>query len=368
MNFKLSKKELLNSLQKINRVIPARSTLPILSCVLFEIKKKTLFLRATDLEQTILIKIDITSSLEGKLAIPVKTLLEITQEIPDENLNISINPENKVEIKTDFGNYSIMGKTANEFPEMPSVENPVIIKMEKNELNEIIQDTLYATSRDEMKISLQGVCINVDGKQITSVATDGFRLVKRVSKTKEENTYNGQVIIPTKFLTILQSHLTDNNLKLILCSNHIQIDNGNTTLVSRIIREKYPDYESIIPSDNDKIAVINKNDLLSAVKRVSIFSNRTTRQIALTFENNKAIITTEDPENITSGHEELICEYKEESITIGFNANYLKEMLNHQSTEEVFIKLKSSLGAGMIIPKDENSEKEILSLLMPIRI
>jgi len=368
MNFKLSKKELLNSLQKINRVIPTRSTLPILSCVLFEIKKNTLFLRATDLEQTILIKIDITSSSEGKLAIPVKTLLEITQEIPDENLSISINPENKVEIKTDFGNYSIMGKTANEFPEMPSVENPVIIKMGKKELNEIIQDTLYATSRDEMKISLQGVCINVDGKQITAVATDGFRLVKRISKTKEENTYKGQVIIPTKFLTVLQSHLGDNNLKLILCSNHIQIDNGNTTLVSRIIREKYPDYESIIPSDNDKIAVINKNDLLSAVKRVSIFSNRTTRQIALTFENNKAIITTEDPENITSGHEEIICEYKEESITIGFNANYLKEMLNHQSTEEVFIKLKSSLGAGMILPKDDKSEKEILSLLMPIRI
>jgi DNA polymerase III subunit beta len=368
MNFKLSKKELLNSLQKINRVIPTRSTLPILSCVLFDIKKNSLFLRGTDLEQTILIKININSSSEGKLAIPVKTLLEITQEIPDENLSININPENKVEIKTDFGKYSIMGKTTNEFPDMPNVENPVIIKMDKNELNDIIQDTLYATSRDEMKISLQGVCINVEKKQITAVATDGFRLVKRISKTKEENTYNGQVIIPNKFLTILQSHLTNDDLKLILCSNHIQIDNGNTTLVSRIIREKYPDYESIIPSDNDKIAVLNKNELLSAVKRVSIFSNRTTRQIALTFENNNTIITTEDPENITTGHEKIVCEYKEEPITIGFNANYLKEMLTHQSTEEVFIKLKSSLGAGMIIPKDDKAEREILSLLMPIRI
>ena len=153
-----------------------------------------------------------------------------------------------------------------------------------------------------------------------------------------------------------------------LSVNHIQVENGNTTLISRIIREKYPDYESIIPSDNDKIATICKDDLYSAVKRVSIFSNRTTRQIALTFENNKVVVTTEDPENITSGHEEINCEYNKEPITIGFNANYLREMLNHQSTEEVFIKLKSSLGAGMIIPKEENPEKEILSLLMPIRI
>ena len=368
MNFKLSKKELLNSLQKINRVIPTRSTLPILSCVLFEIKKNKLSLRATDLEQTILINIDINSAEESKLAIPVKTLLEITQEIPDENLNIIINNDNKVQIQTDFGNYSIMGKSANEFPEIPNVENPVIINMDKNELNDIIQDTLYAASKDEMKISLQGVCLNVKNTEVTAVATDGFRLVKRISNTKEENSFSGQVIIPSKFLTILQPHLTNDDLKLVLCTNHIQIENGNTVLVSRIIREKYPDYESIIPSDNDKIAVINKDDLFSAVKRVSIFSNRTTRQIALTFENNKVVVTTEDPENITSGHEEIICDYKEEAITIGFNANYLKEMLNHQSTEDVYIKLKSSLGAGMIIPKEETSDKEILSLLMPIRI
>jgi DNA polymerase III subunit beta len=368
MNFKLSKKELLNSLQKINRIIPTRSTLPILSCVLFSIKKNKLFLRATDLEQTILINIDIDSTDEGILAIPVKTLLEITQEIPDENLSININTDNKVDIKTDFGNYSIMGKTANEFPEMPQVEKPVIINMNKEELNDIIHDTLYAASKDEMKISLQGVCLNVENKKVTAVATDGFRLVKRVSKTKEENTFSGQVIIPSKFLTILQSHLTKDDLKLVLCTNHIQVDNGNITLVSRIIREKYPDYESIIPSDNDKIALLNKDDLFSAVKRVSIFSNRTTRQIALTFENNKVVVTTEDPENVTSGHEEVVCEYNEEPITIGFNASYLKEMLNHQSTEDVYIKLKSSLGAGMIIPKEDNSEKEIMSLLMPIRI
>ena len=368
MNFKLSKKELLNSLQKINRVIPTRSTLPILSCVLFDIKSNQLILRATDLEQTILINIDIDSNDEGKLAIPVKTLLEITQEIPDENLSINIDTDNKVEIKTDFGNYSIMGKTANQFPEIPNVENPVTINMNKVELNEIIQDTLYAASKDEMKISLQGVCLNVEGKEVIAVATDGFRLVKRVSNSKEDSSFSGQVIIPSKFLTVLQSHLSNDDLTLMLSTNHIQIENGNTTLISRIIREKYPDYESIIPSDNDKIAIISKDDLYSAVKRVSIFSNRTTRQIALTFENNKVVVTTEDPENITSGHEEINCEYNEEPITIGFNANYLREMLNHQSTEEVFIKLKSSLGAGMIIPKEENPEKEILSLLMPIRI
>tara|TARA_B100001029_G_C15056081_1_gene454483 strand:+ start:1460 stop:2566 length:1107 start_codon:yes stop_codon:yes gene_type:complete len=368
MNFKISKKELLNSLQKINKVIPTRSTLPILSCVLFEIKKNNLILRATDLEQTILIKIKIKSEEEGLFAVSVRTLLEITQEIPDENIIININSNNKVTITTDFGNYSIMGKTPNEFPEIPAIEKPVIINMNKNELNDIIQDTLYAASKDEMKISLQGVCLNVNNKNVIAVATDGFRLVKRISNLEEESKFSGQVIIPSKFLTILQHHLSNNDIVIMLSPNHVQVDNGNITLISRIIREKYPDYESIIPLDNDKIAIINKNNLYSAVKRVSIFSNRTTKQITLTFENNKVIVNTEDSENITSGHEEINCEYKEEPLKIGFNANYLREILNHQSSENIYIKLKSSLGAGMIIPKEEKSSKEILSLLMPIRI
>tara|TARA_S200000501_G_scaffold375516_1_gene427769 strand:+ start:3548 stop:4654 length:1107 start_codon:yes stop_codon:yes gene_type:complete len=368
MNFKLSKTELLKSLQKINRIIPARSTLPILSCVLFEIKNNILKLRATDLEQSIMIEIDVNSDNEGVFAISVKTLLEITQEIPSESLSISVTPNNKVEIKTDFGNYTIMGKNAKEFPETPVIENPVKVDMSKEELNDIIQDTLYAASKDEMKISLQGVCINIEKRNVVAVATDGFRLVKRTSKFKGNNDYSGQVIIPSKFLNVLQSHLSKGDLSLMLSVNHIQVENDKMTLISRIIREKYPDYESIIPSDSDKIAVVDKNYLLSAVKRVSIFSNRTTKQIALTFEKNKLVVTTEDPENITSGYEEISCKYNEELIKIGFNANYLKEILTHQSSEEVFIKLKSSLAAAMIIPKDENLSKELLSLLMPIRI
>ena len=206
MDFCLNKLELLDALSTLIKITPNRSTLPILSTVLIKTtNNKKVVLRATDLEQTILIKINIDSTSVGKLAIPVKTLLEITQEIPDEHLNISISSDNKVKITTDFGNYSIMGKTANEFPEMPNVENQVVVNINKNELNEIIQETLYAASKDEMKISLQGVCINVEEKQITAVATDGFRLVKRISKTKKENKFNGQVIIPTKFLTVLVS-------------------------------------------------------------------------------------------------------------------------------------------------------------------
>ena len=368
MNFSLSKKEFLKSLQKINKVIPHRSTLPILSCVLLHIKKNKLFLRATDLEQTILIQIDINCSSEHKLAIPAKPLLEITQEIIDENLNININKNNKVEIKTDLGKYTIMGKIANEFPDMPIIEKPIKINLDKKELIEIIDETLYAASKDEMKLSLQGVCLNVEKNKITAVATDGYRLVRRINSIKE-NQFNGQVIIPTKFLNVIQSYITTENINLIICTNHIQIENKNITFVSRIIREKYPDYESIIPSDNNKIVKINNQDLLSAVKRVSIFSNRTTKQIALTFEKNTIIITTEDSENITSGKEEIICDYKEEKVIIGFNANYLREILTHQKSNDIYIKLSSSLGAIMIIPcKEENKGKEMLSLLMPIRI
>ena len=160
----------------------------------------------------------------------------------------------------------------------------------------------------------------------------------------------------------------EENIQIKVEKDQLTTQHKEFTISTRIIKDTFPDFNSVIPDNNKTEAEIDTQSLISCLKRVSIFSNRTTRQIALTFDDNKVIITTEDPENITSGHEEIICEYKEEPLTIGFNANYLKEMLTHQSTEDVYIKLKSSLGAGMIIPKEEKSDREILSLLMPIRI
>ncbi len=369
MKFTINKTELLNALQRLNKVTPQRSTLPILGCVLFDIEKKIIQMRATDLEQTIIIKIPVKSNDNGKTAIPIKTLLEITQEIPDKTVNISIGTDNKIDLMTKTGTYSIMGKPANEFPENPTIENPVSIDLSYDELKKIINDTLYAVSRDDMKISLQGVCINVDEAKITAVATDGFRLVKRLSKANGKTDFTGSVIIPSKFLSILNTHIsTKAEINLLLGTNHVQIENDDTTILSRIIKEKYPDYESIIPSDNDKKIEVNRNELLSAVKRVSIFSNRTTKQVTLNFENNSVIVDTEDAENMTAGNESVACKYDGEALSIGFNANFLKELLSHQTSEELLIKLKSSLGAGMFYPIETTSEKEIVTLLMPIRI
>ncbi len=369
MTFTIEKTKLLNALQRLNKVTPQRSTLPILGCVLFDIDKKSIKLRATDLEQTIIIEIPIKSSDVGKTAVPIKTLLEITQEIPDKNINFSIGADQKIELITKTGSYRIMGKSAKEFPEIPTIENPVNIDLSYDELKEIINDTLYAASKDDMKISLQGVCLNVEKDSITAVATDGFRLVKRLSKMNGSTEFSGSVIIPSKFLSIINSHINKKTkISLLLGTNHIQIENEETIILSRIIKEKYPDYESIIPTDNDKKIELNREALLSAVKRVSIFSNRTTKQVTLSFENNMVTVDTEDAENMTAGNESVDCKYDGKALSIGFNANFLKELLSHQPSDELTIKLKSSLGAGMFYPIEEKSTREIVTLLMPIRI
>ena len=368
MKLIISRRDFLNSLQKLNRIIPSRSTLPILNCILFEVKNNKLILRATDLEQTIKIHLNIKSDYEGKLALPIKTLLEITQAVDEEILTLNIKESYKIDVVTSLGVYSIMGKNPLEFPEDPKPENPTVLEISKNELKDILSDTLYATSKDEMKISLQGIFFKIKNKQITAVATDGFRLVKRVTILKKEVDYEGEVIIPSKFLTVLQSYLTNEKITFMLSLNHVEVVNENTTFLSRIIKERYPDYESIIPENNNKTVLINREDLLSAVKRVSIFSNRTTKQISLTFDDNSTTIKTEDPEKVNSAKEIVNCDYKSDPLVIGFNSNYLKEILNNFENNEIYINLDTPLTAGMILPNKNKKNTELISLLMPIRI
>ena len=369
MKFFINKSDLLNALQKLSKVAPQRSTLPILSCVLFKIENNIIQLKATDLEQTIIINISTKCSENGTFAIPVKKLIDITQEIQDNKINFLIGSDSKIEIITKTGSYKIMGKEANEFPETPIIEQPEKLNIKYNELKNIINDTLYAVSKDDMKISLQGVCLSINNETITAVATDGFRLVKRISKTIDTKGLSDSVIIPSKFLSIINTHVSnEENINILLGTNHIQFENNDIIILSRIIKEKYPDYESIIPTDNDKKIELNRDDLLSAVKRVSIFSNRTTRQVTLNFENNMVTIDTEDAEHMTAGNESVSCKYEKEPISIGFNANFLKELLSNQPTTKIIIKLKTSLGAGMFYPIDEKENIDIVTLLMPIRI
>ncbi len=367
MKFSIDKSILQNSLLRINRVIPTRSTYPILSCVLFNINKDHLELRATDMEITLSIFVETGSDVSGTIAVPLKTLLDITQEMSEGNLNFEITDIGKIIINTDFGKYSIMGKQADEFPSNPAIEKSEKIVFPAEDFALIIDSTIYAVSKDEMKPALQGVLLQMKDKQYVTVATDGHRLVRYVKAMEEGDNHEGQVIMPAKFLSIIRGHLNDQDkIELQISENHVQISFDSTTVYSRIIKQRFPEYESVIPQDNDKKLVIDKEEFFNSVKRVSIFSNKSTKQISLSLGNNMVTVSTEDPENITAARETIPCEYEGEPLTIGYNAQYLKEVLAHQKGDKVRMKLKTPVSAGIFVP--EEGEDDIVTLLMPIRI
>ncbi len=369
MRLSTSKSELQLALQKLSKATPTRSTLPILNCVLFQVEENKTTLRSTDLEITIII--DLPASVEevGSAAIPLQTLLNITNELPESRIGITIDQELNVELITDTGKYDLKAKPAEEFPAPPDVDTRQVFSIEPEKMLSIIDKTLFAVSRDELKPSLTGVFFRVSDDQLVSVSTDGHRLVRYVNTDYTAGEFKGDVIVPRKFLSLVRTLLNkEETTQFWMSENHMTVSIGKDIIYTRVIDERFPDYESVIPTDNDKTFSTSVNDLASAVRRVSIFSNKSTHQIALRLSADKNIITTEDPEKASKAQEELTGDFSGDDIVIGYNAAYLKDLLVHLNSENVTVQLKSSISAALFVPENVDENTDLTMLLMPIRL
>jgi len=365
-----SKSELQKALQKLSKATPTRSTIPILSCVLFEAGETGTTLRATDLEITIITSIESSVEETGSAAIPLQTLLEITSELPDDTrITIDVNENNNVKIVTDIGSYDLMGKPADEFPANPEANQRVESGIEANVLNEMISTISFAVSKDDLKPALTGVYFKFEKDILTAVATDGHRLAKYVRNNFDAGKFEGEVIIPRKFLNIITAYINnDEQIQLWLGDNVFTATIGTDTIYTRIIEDRFPDYQSVIPTDNEKEIKVDCNNFISAVKRVSIFSNKATHQIAIRAESGSATITTEDPEKASKAQEKIEIEYIGDSIDVGYNAAYLKDILSHMNSNEIVIRLNTPISASLFYPTALDDNVEVTMLLMPIRL
>ena len=368
MKFSTSKLELQKALQKLSKATPTRSTLPILGCVFIDVNTQKTILRATDLEITIQVEIASSYEDEGSAALPLKTLLEITNELPDVRLTISVDKSYKTTIETEIGKYDLMGKPPEEFPATPNQEHKKTIKIKGIILKEIIESTLFAVSQDELKPALTGVLFRFTEKNFTAVSTDGHRLVKYERNDFSTERKEEEIIIPKKFLSFLSTQLSDTEIELAIGESFITAQLQKDIIITKIIDEKFPDYNSVIPKDNNKSFSIDKKTLLGAIRRVAIFSNKSTHQVALSLKTNKSFVTTEDPEKSSKAKEHIVGDFSGEEIIIGYNSEYLKDIVSHVSGETVEIKLNNSVSAALFeeSPKRENVKN--VMLLMPIRL
>lgn len=368
MKFSTSKIELQQALQKLSKATPTRSTLPILGCVLIESTEEKTILRSTDLELTIQAEIPVSLEQAGATALPLKTLLDITNELPETRVTLSVDEKDRAAIITDTGEYDLMAKSADEFPAVPDTAQSQSISVAGEMLKNIINATSFAVSRDELKPALTGVLFRFTSQGITAVSTDGHRLVKYTRKDFNSNGFNGDMIVPKKFLSFMTSISTAGDVSLLIGENHLTAKVGTDMVITRIIDERFPDYESVIPKENNKTLKADKASLLGAIRRVSIFSNKSTHQVALNLQETSFKITTEDPEKSSKAQEQIAAEFSGEDLTIGYNAEYLKDVVTHVPGDSIVIEFSTPISAALF--SSENTEEHIdsLMLLMPIRL
>ena len=352
-----------------NKVVPIRTTLPVLSNAFFSIKENTLLIKTTNLDQTIISTTSIKDEEGGSVAVPMNKLLEIVSALPNEEIKIVTNEDFLIEINSKQGTYKITGRGADEFPEKDKTETKKTISLPSKDFINIINKTTYATSRDDLKPALTGVYFNIEEKKITAVSTDGHKLVKYEKDILNPNKTEQSLIIPAKFLNILKGSIQETGDLLIdVDTNHIATKQKSFVFVSRIIKEKFPDFNSVIPTDNKIKATIESSEFLSCIKRVAIFSNRNTKQTILNFNANGVVVSSEDLETATSGKEHFQCEFSGEEISTSYNAKYLCETIQHINSKKINIFLNTTLSAAVITPEEQKEKENLTTLLMPLRI
>lgn len=369
MKFIVSSSQLLKQLQHIAGVINANTVLPILEDFLFEVEKNKLTVVATDLETVMRIQLDIEAKDSGKVCIPSKILLDSLKNLPDQPLTFNIDKNFGIEITSDNGKYKVMGENPDNFPKEPAADDTTSFKMTATALITAINKTSFAVSNDDLRPAMTGVFFELNKDYLQFVATDAHRLV-RYKRTDVSCPSQDSFIVPKKPLNLLKAALPDNEDEITINynSNHLFVKHGTTQMSCRLIDARFPDYKVVIPSDNPYKLVVNKSLFQSALRRISVFSNKSTNQVALNISGSELQMTAQDIDFSFEGNERMKCQYDGEDLTIAFNARFLIEMLNAADGDEVKIELSTPTKAGILKPTESEDNEELLMLVMPLML
>ena len=369
MKFIVSSSSLLKHLQQISGVINANTVLPILEDFLFEIEDKKLSVVATDLETVMRVQMDVESKVNGKVCIPAKILLDTLKNIAEQPLTFNIDKSFSVEITSDNGKYKVMGENPDNFPKEPSADDTTGFNMSSGALLTAINKTLFAVSGDDLRPAMTGVYFELTKDYVQFVATDAHRLV-RYKRTDTKATKVDSFIVPKKPLNLLKNALPDNEDELTISynSNHLFVQHGSTQMICRLIDARFPDYKVVIPADNPYKLIVSKADFQGALRRVNVFSNKSTNQVALNISGSELQLAAQDIDFSFEGNERMNCQYDGEDLQIAFNAKFLIEMLNAADTDDVKMELSTPTKAGLIKPTEQGEGEDLLMLVMPLML
>lgn len=365
MKFIISSSALLRQLNSLGGIVGSGNTLPILECFLFELKKTELTITGSDLETTISSSMKCESKDSGSICIPARLLLDTLKTFPDQPLTFSIDDKKKsVEIVSDSGKYKLAGHDAGDFPKTAEVEKPSSFDIDSGLLSKALSKTLFAVGSDDLRPVMMGVMFKVNAEGMTLVATDAHKLSKygsEVVKSKSEIS----CIVPKKPLNLLKGSVGTGNVKVECNSTNISFECGGTKIVSRLIDGKYPNTEVVIPKGHPNKLTVDRQGLLNSIRRVSVFSNKTTHQMKFTLKKGSLSMLAEDLDFSNEATEEMKCGYEGEDLEIAFNSKFLQDILGNMDGDEVVFELGKPTQAGVIKP---TGKEDSLMLIMPVMI
>jgi DNA polymerase-3 subunit beta len=353
MKFIVSTSQLLKQLQTIGGVISSNTVLPILEDFLFDIDKGVLTIFATDLENSMSTSLEVESKENGKIAIPAKILLDTLKTLPEQPLTFSVDTKSfAIELTSENGKYKLTGENPADFPKIPVAEDTSTINIASNVLSFGINKTLFAVSNDDLRPAMTGVFFKLSPDGLTFVSTDAHKLVRYTRKDAKSDK-EASFIVPKKALNLLKNAFFSFN---------------NVNLICRLIDAKYPDYNAVIPADNNSTLTLGRYDFQNSLRRISIFSNKTTHQVVLNIKANEVAISAQDLDFSNEAKENINATYDGDNMEIGFNAKFLIEMLGVLNTDEINMKLSLPTKAGILVPTTADENDDLLMLVMPVML
>lgn len=377
MKFTITRQNLHHGLAAVSSSIPSKTTLPVLSNILFATDDDGVWMSGTDLDVSVRVKVPADVHESGSLTAPGKKLQEITRELADQPVEITTRGD-QIELECGRSRFKLNGLPAEEFPSLPGVDFEGAVSISGTDLHRLIHHTAFAVSTEESRPILNGVLWELREGSMRMVATNGHRLARMGVPTGPVALTSTDFIVPPAALQQVQRLFDDDDDIEVAWDrgedgaarkNHLGFRSGGTEVYTRLIEGAYPNYEQVIPKDNDKTAIVDKKALESAVRRMAAVASDQTHRIRMALEPDRVHLDVLTPD-LGEGHDELELTFDGDTLEIGFNANYLLEVLRYMPTDEVRMTFKAPERAATLEPVSDDGGAAIdyLCLVMPLRL
>lgn len=371
MKFNTSSSALYSKLQAVSKVVPAKSSIPILEYIYFNVNSERLQLIGSDKENTIITRVDVSDvEGEGIFALKSKTIIESIREISEQPIHFDINQETlEVHVTYQNGEFNLVAADASVYPMPADDEYKATLNLNSSVVLDGITRCIYAAASDEIRPVMNGVFFDITDKSITFVASDGKKLVKDYN-THVSGNGEDSLILPKKPALLLKSILgkEEDLLVLSFSDKFAKIELPEYTIYCSLLEGRFPNYNSVIPNDNPYTATVDRMAVISALKRMLVFASQSNHLLKLSFDNNLLTLSAQDVEFGTNAQEKIMCGYDSNPISIGFDGDALLESFNNLYGDEIIVKLADPSRAGVFVPAQQEEGEELLILLMPMMV